>query len=83
MADSALWSSARSVGMMLTMAMSGDPMSESEKAEDCLSDDQAAARLAAHLLREHPDQPPRMTSRLMDHLADEMDDLRALREGKG
>ena len=69
--------------MMLTMAMSGDRMSEADKADDCLSDDQAAARLAAHLLREHPDQPPRMRSRLMDHLADEMDDLRASREGNG
>ena len=56
--------------------------SEQDKAAEHVLDDQAAARITAETIRTNPGGPTPGASRLLDHLADELDDVTTLREGK-
>jgi hypothetical protein len=56
--------------------------SEQDEAAEHVLDDQAAARMTADTIRTHPGGPTPSASGLLDHLADELDDVTALREGK-
>jgi hypothetical protein len=55
---------------------------EQDKAAEHVLDDQAAAHIAAETIRTNPGGPTPHASGLLDHLADELDDVTALREGK-
>ncbi len=57
--------------------------SAQDDAAEHVLDDQAAARLTADSIRTfHPGEPTPSVAGLLDHLADELDDVTALREGK-